>query len=32
MAPPLEPDALHFAQAHLAKSGWMPGPHSGGEQ
>ena len=29
LAPQLEPDALRFAQAHLAQSGWTPGPHAG---
>ena len=28
LAPQLEPDALAFAQAHLAPSGWSPGAHA----
>jgi alkylhydroperoxidase family enzyme len=30
LAPQLEPDALAFARAHLAQSGWTPGAHADG--
>jgi len=29
LATPLEPEALAFASAHLAPSGWTPGAHAG---
>lgn len=29
LATPLEPEALAFAQAHLAPAGWTPGAHAG---
>jgi len=29
LATPLEPEALAFAKAHLAPSGWTPGAHAG---
>jgi hypothetical protein len=28
LAPQLEPDALAFATAHLARGGWTPGVHA----
>lgn len=31
LAPALEPDALTFAQAHLAHAGWTPGVHARSE-
>jgi hypothetical protein len=31
LAPALEPDALAFAQKHLAPSGWTPGMHAARE-